>query len=187
MSDEDLIEEMGDLRRYVDKPKLLGRDWITAVSLSTAGVGSFISFCFGIGHSAIQKDDTSIIKHLKNVMQAESSKEYWQENKDFRNNVNITIGSFIVSSLLSLPYFLKIQRQTRARESAVKLEYVSRVLQERGYEEDIYTRTFTKVRGQTPKDVAEDLDGHVSNRSEVPFTERLSQNSELPDQSVLRY
>ena len=196
---------MSDLRRYVDKPRLLARDWISAITLSTVGVGASVAFSAGYLHHLTQKSDTNFSDKVKEAyIHRKNLKQFMrrEDNKEFRSNLNVTLLTFIASSVASLVYFLGVQKQLRARESAIKLEYVSRVLQERGFTEDIETHTFYReipeaarqASDDTPKPSAPSLHTPASNialndipqQSELFGTRILESQNTVPEGSKLQ-
>ena len=156
MHNDELLREADKLRELIDHPVLTKRNYIAATVFSMLGPGSTMAAIFGYGDYIYNIKDAG--KYASGQPKNYSSKlnealSSWRnfdkfskdpKNKGFMQNALITIGTFLVASVTSLPYFLSHQRNQRAEASAVKLSHIERVLEERGYEREVKSDRYVK-------------------------------------------
>lgn len=142
LSDQKLFGVAQNLRDELENPKLTFKDYLNTFLIATIGPGSTIAAI--LGYFRYHRNEYAMKKpfgrHLNDGFDALKDEgirgfsNYMNENGRFRENLNVTVSTFAISSILSAPLILSIQKREKAENVAIKLSHAERILRERGYE-----------------------------------------------------
>ncbi|MDG1287675.1 MAG: hypothetical protein P8P30_08970 [Rickettsiales bacterium] len=153
LKDHELIAEVQQRRREIQKPKLDWKDHLSNFLASTSVIGFGIASTVGVLMNIRKPAEGGFSDSLNDLYDSQSRKKYIDGKKNFKRTLYTATGIFTIASLITAPIINYFQKGERAEDNATKYVFGKDELFKRGY---VQTRTGDFVKMHTSAEVREE-------------------------------